>query len=142
MLERLHEHLIAELQQNARSETVFVLAAIVLNFITLGINSGLASRSDHDAAYRNGSETYVVLALTLALVVVVNLIAAKGLIAGRETKSKLLTGLVSMYRDQNVAQYYDASLLDLHARRYRLLFFAVLATGIVSFAIPLVMLIL
>ena len=39
MIERVHEHLITELQQNTRTDTIFILTAILLNLVTLGINS-------------------------------------------------------------------------------------------------------
>jgi len=32
MIERVHEHIITELQQNVRTDTIFVQIAIVLNF--------------------------------------------------------------------------------------------------------------
>ena len=43
MIERVHEHLIGELKQNTRTDTVFILAAIVLNLTILGINSAVGS---------------------------------------------------------------------------------------------------
>ncbi len=49
MIERVHEHIVAELQQNARTDIIFILAAIFLNLLTLGVNSGVASGRDHDA---------------------------------------------------------------------------------------------
>ena len=48
MIERVHEHIINELGTNTRTDTIFVLTAIILNLITLGINSGLASSSRND----------------------------------------------------------------------------------------------
>lgn len=43
MIERVHEHIITELQQNTRTDTIFILTAILLNLIALGVNSGVAS---------------------------------------------------------------------------------------------------
>lgn len=45
MIDKVHEHIITELQQNARTDTIFVQTAIVLNFLTLAINSLLATES-------------------------------------------------------------------------------------------------
>ena len=42
MIERVHEHIIGELGTNTRTDTIFVLTAIFLNLITLGINSVIA----------------------------------------------------------------------------------------------------
>jgi len=43
MIERVHEHIITELQQNARTDTIFILTAIFLNLTALGVNSCVSS---------------------------------------------------------------------------------------------------
>ena len=43
MIERVHEHLLGELKQNTRTDTVFVLTAILLNLLVLGVNSVVGS---------------------------------------------------------------------------------------------------
>lgn len=42
IIEQVHNHIISELQQNARTDKVFILTAIFLNLISLGINSAIA----------------------------------------------------------------------------------------------------
>lgn len=42
IIEQVHNHIISELQQNARTDKVFILTAIFLNLISLGINSTIA----------------------------------------------------------------------------------------------------
>ncbi|ACZ62506.1 hypothetical protein ASJ33_00045 [Dehalococcoides mccartyi] len=129
MIERVHEHLIAELASNARTDTIFVLTAIFLNLITLGINSGIASSS--------GENTQTVVMLTfVALIVVVNFVVEVGLIRGRQMRTKLINGLLKMYKDQGVADYYDPSMLSDYALRYNLFMLAVLFTGLVAVVIP------
>ena len=88
MIERVHEHIIAELQQNARTDTVFILAAILLNLLTLGVNSGVASGRDNDLTM------WIVFFTFISLVIVVNFVAEIGLIKGRQTRMKLLDGLL------------------------------------------------
>ncbi|MFA5439057.1 hypothetical protein C1G87_1488 [Dehalococcoides mccartyi] len=129
MIERVHEHLIAELASNARTDTIFVLTAIFLNLITLGINSGIASSS--------GENTRTVVMFTfVALIVVVNFVVEVGLIRGRQMRAKLINGLLRMYKDQGVADYYDPSMLSDYALRYNLFMLAVLFTGLVAVVIP------
>ena len=89
MIERVHEHIISELGTNSRADTIFILTGVILNLLVLGINSGIAS-SDPDA-----TATIVMLAL-VALLIVVNLIVELGLIRGRQTRVKLLNGLLKM----------------------------------------------
>lgn len=131
MIERVHEHLLTELNTNARTDTIFVITAILLNLITLGINSGIAS-SDGDGTQNIIMFTFV------ALILVVNLVSEIGLIRGRQMRKKLIGGLLKMYQDQGVAGYYDPSLISDYRTRYNLFMLAVLFTGLVALIIPFI----
>ncbi len=135
MIERVHEHIIAELQQNARTDTVFILAAILLNLLALGVNSGVASGRDNDATM------WIVFFTFVSLVIVVNFVAEVGLIKGRQTRIKLLNGLLKMYKDQGVDGYYDAYLLSNYNTRYNLFLLTVVVTGLIALIVPLVLII-
>jgi hypothetical protein len=41
MKEQIHEHLIGELRQNTRTDTIFVITALLLNLVILAVNSGI-----------------------------------------------------------------------------------------------------
>lgn len=131
MIERVHEHIISELNGNTRTDTIFVLTAIILNLLTLGINSGIASED-------RSNTTTIVMFTFVALIIVVNFVAEIGLIRGRQMRKKLLNGLLKMYKDQGVEGYYDASLIGDYRTRYNLFMLAVLFTGIVAIIIPFV----
>jgi hypothetical protein len=131
MIERVHEHIISELGANTRTDTIFVLTAIVLNLITLGINSGIASSEP-------SSTTTIVMFTFVALIIVINFVAEIGLIRGRQMRKKLLSGLLKMYKDQGVEGYYDPSLLSDYRTRYNLFMLTVLFTGLVAVVIPFV----
>ena len=45
MLSQVHEHIVRELGESSRTDTIFVLTAIVFNLIVLAVNSGLASEA-------------------------------------------------------------------------------------------------
>ncbi|MFC2033853.1 hypothetical protein ACFLTT_00410 [Chloroflexota bacterium] len=131
MIEQVHKHIISELGTNSRTDTIFVLTAIILNLITLGINSGLASSSGNVT-------TTIVMFTFVALLIVVNFVAEIGLIRGRQMRGKLLEGLLKMYKDQGVEGYYDHSLLSDYKTRYNLFMLTVLFTGIVAIIIPFI----
>ncbi len=131
MIERVHEHIISELNTNTRTDTIFVLTAIILNLISLGVNSGLASNP-------NNSSATIVMFTFVALVLVVNFVAEVGLIRGRQMRKKLLGGLLKMYKDQGVEGYYDASLLSDYRTRYNLFMLTVLVTGVIAIVIPFI----
>ena len=131
MIERVHEHIINELGTNTRTDTIFVLTAIILNLLALGINSGVG-------ASNGGATTTIVMFTFVALVIVVNFVAEVGLIRGRQMRAKLLNGLLKMYKDQGVEGYYDPSLLGNYNTRYNLFMLAVLFTGLVAIIVPFI----
>ena len=133
MLERVHEHIITELQQNTRTDTIFILIATLLNMLALGINSAVVGGSNR------GATTWIVFFTFVALVIVVNFVVEVGLIKGRQTRIKLLGGLLKMYKDQGVEGYYDASLLSNYTVRYNLFMLAVIFTGLIAIVVPLVL---
>ncbi|MDP6043835.1 MAG: hypothetical protein QGI57_05330 [Dehalococcoidales bacterium] len=135
MIERVHEHIVAELQQNSRTDTIFILTAILLNLLTLGVNSLVTSGRDNDPTM------WIVFFTFICLIVVVNFVAEVGLIKGRQTRMKLLNGLFKMYKDQKVDGYYDVSLLSNYNTRYNLFLLTVIVTGLIALIVPLVLVI-
>ncbi len=137
MIERVHEHLISELQQNTRTDTIFVLTAIVLNLLALGVNSIIAAANSDGGVE---TTTMIIMFTFVALVLVVNFVVEVGLIRGRQMRGKLLNGLLKMYKDQGVEGYYDPSLLSNYHTRYNLFMLVVLFTGLVALIVPFIVL--
>ena len=131
MLEKVYDHIIMDIKQNTRTDTIFIIVAILLNLITLGINSGVAG---DDGA----SSTWIMVTL-IALVIVVNLVVIFGLLKGKDTRAKLIDGLLKMYQDQGVDQYYDPSIIGNYDTRYLLFILAVVMTGVTAIVIPLLL---
>jgi len=132
MLEQVHKHLVSEIQQNTRTDTIFIITAILLNLLSLGINSIMASDS------RKDTSLFLVMFIIVALVIVVNIIVIIGLIKGKQTRVKLTNGLIKMYKDQNVDKYYDSSLLLNYNTRYNLFILVVVFIGAIAIAIPFI----
>ncbi len=132
MIERVHEHILAELQQNTRTDTIFIVAAILLNLLTLAINSSVASDSQKNVT------NFIVMLIFASLVIVVNIVVIFGLSKGKQTRSKLLNGLLKMYRDQGVEGYYDSSLLSGYNTRYNLFILMIVFMGVISIVVPFV----
>jgi hypothetical protein len=133
MIEYVHTHITAEMQQNTRTDIIFILTAILLNLITLAINSGLVEKS------RTETSSLVVMFVFVLLIVLVNIVVIIGLSKGRQTRMKLINGLIAMYRDQNVAKYYDESLLHNYNVRYNLFIMVVVCTGIIATIVPFIL---
>jgi hypothetical protein len=135
MLERIHEHIVSELGQSARTDTIFVITAVVFNLVVLGVNSAVAS----EGADGTDVTADVILGVLIAMGLLVNTIAVLALNVGRGTRDRLLNGLLSMYRDNDVAQYYDRSLLTNYGRRYWLFAGVIACLALTAIVVPLVM---
>jgi len=139
MLERIHEHIVSELGHSSRTDTIFVVVAILFDLIVLGINSATSSAAVNDRSAGSASSAAdVVLAVFILMTLFVNAIAIVGLYVGRQTRSKLLTGLVAMYVDHQVDKYYDRSLLSSYGTRYLLFGAVIIVLAVTSIAVPLV----
>jgi len=132
MIKKVHEHIITELQQNARTDTIFVQTAIVLNFLSLAINSLVATE------FRTNTSLLIVMFIFVSLTIVVNLVVIQGMLKGKQTRNKLLSGLMKMYKDQDVEGYYDPSLLGNYNTRYNLFILAVVFLGLIAIVVPFV----
>lgn len=133
MIEHIHKHITSELQQNTKTDTIFILTAVVLNLITLAINSGMVGSSREKSTY------LIVMFIFVALIIVINLVVVFGLLKGKQTRTKLLNGLISMYKDKDVDKYYDPSLLKNYSTRYNLFILVVLFTGFIAISVPFIL---
>lgn len=133
MIEYVHNHITSELQQNTKTDIIFILTSIFLNLIALAINSGMSRGS------RTDSSTLIVMYIFVVLIIVVNTVVVVGLIKGKQTREKLLNGLISMYKDQNVDKYYDTSLLENYDLRYNLFILVFVITGVIAMIIPFIL---
>ncbi|NKQ36800.1 MAG: hypothetical protein HF973_14450 [Chloroflexi bacterium] len=136
MLENVHHHIVNELGQSSRTDTIFVVTAVLFNLIVLGINSAVAGEA---ASQENGTAAQdIILIIFITMVILVNIIASAALNVGKQTRGKLLNGLLSMYKDQEVDQYYDQSLLINYDKRYRLFTGVIISLGATAVLVPLV----
>ena len=130
MIERVHQHIIEELQQNTRTDTIFIVTSILLNLLTLAVNSGIAQG-------KSANRTIVML-IFVSLTIVVNLVVIVGILKGKQTRSKLLNGLIKMYKDQGVDGYYDSSLLSNYSTRYNLFILVIVVIGLIAIIVPFI----
>ncbi|MBN2500719.1 MAG: hypothetical protein JXB38_08085 [Anaerolineales bacterium] len=136
MLKQVHEHIIGELNQGAKTDTIFVITAIVFNLIVLAINSMIAAETSSADEYRLSSD--IVLVVFIVLVFLVNGISITALTVGKNTRKKLLSGLVAMYADNEVSQYYDTTLLENYDKRYSLFTFVIVSLAATAVLVPLI----
>ncbi len=141
MLHDIHEHINQEVRINTKTDTIFVVTAIALNLILLGVSSGLAAAAAEELGRSDAKTTSaIVLAINLAVSILINGVAVIGLLTGRATRRTLAQGLLKMYEDADVIQYYSASLLTNYMRRYIMFISIIAILGVSSILIPLVVL--
>jgi len=133
MIKEIHQHITNELQQNAKTDTVFVLSSVLLNLVILAINWAVAS------PVPGGREAYkdIILCLLIAAVLIINFLITKALLSGRDTRLKLLSGLIRMYKDNNIDKYYDASLLNAYSMRYKFFLSVIIILAVITILVPL-----
>ena len=135
MLKEIHEHMVNELQQNARTDTVFVVAAVLFNLIVLGVNWGVAS----DAARGEQSgDNDLILGLLIVGTILINTFALRALAAGRLARQNLVMGLRQMYVDNDVAKYYSEDLLASYRARYTLFTLVLVVLAAIAIVVPLI----
>jgi len=134
MLVKLHEHIVNELGASSRTDTIFIVVAILFNLIVLGINSAASGAASNDEVLAAD----VVLGVFILMTVLVNAIAIVALYVGRQTRSKLLAGLLAMYADNDIDKYYDQSLISNYGTRYVLFGGVILLLGFTAITVPLI----
>lgn len=132
MIERVHDHILSELGHSARIDTIVVIVAIVFDLIALGVNSANA------APYSRSLSQDLILGAFLLMTLLFNGICLAGLMLGRDTRAKLLEGILAMYTDNQVDQYYDKSLLTNYGLRYVVFGGVIVLLMAISIVVPLV----
>ncbi len=135
MLKQVHDHIVNELQQNTRTDTIFVVTAIMFNLVVMGVNSGVAGEAS--SANANSSND-LILMVFIIMSLLVNSISVTALNFGKKNREKLIRGLLSMYRDNDVAKYYDESLLVAYGKRYLLFTGIIVSLALTGIIVPLI----
>ncbi len=134
MIEKVHQHIINELQQGARTDTIFVLTAVLFNLIVLAINSAVAGSAVSD---KPNTSDDMILVIFVFLILVVNMVSISALSTGKKTRALLIQGLLSMYRDSQVEKYYASSLISNYNKRYLSFTLMIICIALTSVVVPL-----
>ena len=144
MLGQVHDHIVRELSESSRTDTIFVLTAIVFNLLALAVSSGMAAASvEERAGYATevqiAATTYdILMAVFIGTTLLINAVAVAALVLGRRNRRTLLEGLVAMYRDNEVDRYYDPSLVSNYGVRYLLFGGVIVALAMTATVVPLI----
>lgn len=150
MKERIYEQISHELKLAARLDTIIVTISIVVTlilfFLTMGfaastvgsITSGLTGGlTGLRSSTFNATPTIIMFVLILAILAI-NSYAARTLLSNKKQRAKLNEGLMKLYKDEGVDQYYDGSIFKSYETRYNLFAVMVTVVGALSIIVPLV----
>jgi hypothetical protein len=146
MQEQIHEQISHELKQATRLDTKIAVIAIVVTLLMFtvamifassttgsitGILGGIKSRSFNVAPT-------IIMFVSLLAIFAINWYSVRTLLQNKKQRAKLNKGLVKLYKDEGVAQYYDGSIFKSYETRYNLFAIILAAVGAVSVIAPLV----
>ena len=144
MKDRIHEQMTSDMKQGVRTDTIVVIVTIFLNLLFLGINSGVAGSIREYDYSMSGTETIsinaaaiAILVILMALVVLINFVVLRILSRGKERRAKLMAGLLKMYKEEDMEQYYDPSIDRGYDARYNLFSVVVVSLGSVAILVPI-----
>jgi hypothetical protein len=135
MIDKIHDHIVSELGHSSRTDTIFVVTAIIFNLVVLGVNSAVST------AAVESDETFVadlVLVVFILMTVLINAISVVALNLGRRTRKMLLDGLVAMYQDHDADKYYNLSLISNYGARYVLFSGVIITLTLTAIIVPLI----
>ena len=82
-------------------------------------------------------ENDLIFAVLVITTILINLFCIRALLAGRQTRMRLISGLIEMYKDNGIEKYYDPMLLDTYSTRYRLFISVLYILGGIAIIVPL-----
>lgn len=147
MKERIHEQISQELKQAMRMDIITVITAIVVTLILFATamifaasttGSIVGSFTGFKATSVNAAPTIIMFVVILA-VVAINWFSVRTLLNNKKQRGKLNEGLIKLYKDEGMDQYYDGSIFKGYETRYNLFMVMLTAVGAVSVIAPLVM---
>jgi amino acid transporter len=146
MKERIHEQISHELKQATRLDTKIAIIAIVVSLILFAVAMGFAFNTTGSitgilggikAKTFNTAPTIIMFVVILAILAI-NCYSVRTLLNNKKQRAKLNKGLMKLYKDEGVAQYYDGSIFKGYETRYNLFAIILTSVGAVSVIAPLV----
>jgi hypothetical protein len=146
MKERIHEQISYELKQAVRMDTITVIIALTVTLILFAAaaifaaqttGSIVGSMTGFKATTVNTAYTIIMWVIILGIVAI-NWYAVRTLLKHKKQRSKLNEGLVKLYKDEAMDQYYDGSIFKGYETRYDLYAVMLGVVGAISIITPLV----
>jgi hypothetical protein len=146
MKEKIHEQISYELKQAVRMDTITVIIGLTVTLILFAAASVFAAQTTGSivgsmtgfrATSVNTANT-VIMWVILVAIAAINWYAVQTLLKNKKERGKLNEGLMKLYKDEAMDQYYDGSIFKGYETRYNLFAVMLGAVASVSIITPLV----
>lgn len=134
MLPNLHQHILSDLDRSTKADTVFVFGAVLLDLVSIGVNSGLA--------YSTSPPALTIFWIFMFGVLMVSVIAASALHNGTKGCLALQGALLAIYAREGLEHLYPKAAMRTGMTRYYLYFTLIAALGLLAVAVPLIVLLM
>ena len=133
MKEKLHDKISNEIQQQNKSDSLFTIFSILINFAVLFINWFFATKGG-----KTTSEIIVFFFL-IGISIAISVIGILSVLNGKKIHMILFQGISKLYIDEKLDNYYPIKSLEKHSKRNNYYVFFILITGILSVLMPIIL---
>ena len=151
MKERIHEQISQELKLATRMDLVTVIVALAMTLMLFplamvfaassvgSITGGLTGGLTGEIITMNFNATpTIIMVVCIAAIIVINLFSVRAMLKNKLQRAKLNDGLMKLYKDEGMDQYYDGSIFKSYETRYNLFAVILAAVGATSVIVTLV----
>jgi uncharacterized membrane protein len=146
MKERVQEQINHDLKQASRTDRLIIIIDIVLTLImfiialsfaynSVGFNISILSAGGSTRTL--SAYSTLIMFISLAAIIIINGYSIIALLKNKAQRSKLTDGLMKLYKEEGMDQYYDSSTLKSHETRYNVLAVILATLGAVTVILPL-----
>jgi len=145
MKDRIHEQISNELRQANKADLVTVIIVVLVTFILFGIATGFAYGSVETPFISLTGKTpqlstmaTIIMWVSIAAIIAINYYAVRSMLQNKARRAKLNEGLIKLYKDEGMDQYYDGSIFKSYETRHNTYAVIVGAVGALGVIVPIV----
>ncbi len=132
MIEKVHDYLVYELDRSSKSDTVFVISAVLFNILVMFINWAQAS------SIAAGRGSIAIFGIFLVGVLFVSGAALIALVNSKRICIRCHEALEKIYENEGVSDYFPKNMAILGNKRFVLSFIVVAGTGLIATLVPVI----
>lgn len=147
MKERIHEQISHELKMATRLDlkivVIDIVVSLILFFVAMGFASSTVGSITQSLTGGSRSATFhvapaIIMFVCVLTILAINWFSIRVLLKNKKQRARLNEGLMKLYKEEMVDQYYDGSIFTSYETRYNLFAVMIGAIGAMSIIAPLV----